>query len=275
MLPSYNGLFQANYKVTTYFDEGPNVRVNSHPVNSSSLDTSAIDGYRQGVELTSQKFFDAGFVKIHVGEPGHILRQANFGDFTRIQPHDTFCDPQFPNTRDPVSYVKMVNKPTHAEVVIPGTTDIYRLLDGVLEPFSISPHHVFIRSRNSFIKDAAQFHGNFEQGNLDATNASDRVLSVDYFDLDLSTTAFVDSTTVQVYDAKSKKSVEAPYSDARYIRNADTTSEGTSMDAALSLMSGSTDNYVSFKQLSAATGWYYDLSVSQGTDSISFGGMTY
>lgn len=66
----------------SWFDEGPAPR-NIMPmstINTSSIDTSAIDAYRQGVEVTQMKHFDAGFCKITSGEPGHVLKQTDFGN---------------------------------------------------------------------------------------------------------------------------------------------------------------------------------------------------
>lgn len=40
-------------------------------------------------------------------------------------------------------------------------------------------------------------------------------------------------------------------------------------------MSGSTDNYVRYDQVSAPCGWDYDRNAAIGTDSLAFGGMTY
>ncbi len=66
-----------------------------------------------------------------------------------------------------------------------------------------------------------------------------------------------------------------PFDDTRYIRNTlPSSSYDSTLNAALSLMSGSTDNYVSFKQKSGVAGAYYD-NTPAGTDSIAFGGMTY
>ena len=68
-----------------------------------------------------------------------------------------------------------------------------------------------------------------------------------------------------------------PFSDTRYVRNAvpNDDDEQPDMIAALSLMTGSTDNYVRFDEVSAACGWYYDNNAQIGTDSLAFGGMTY
>lgn len=50
-------------------------------VNTSSIDTSSFDAYRQGVELTCERHYQQGVAKIHSGEPetGHRIFQTGFG----------------------------------------------------------------------------------------------------------------------------------------------------------------------------------------------------
>lgn len=64
-----------------WFDDGPLVKrvVRVGDPNVNGIDTSAIDAYRQGVELTTMRHFDAGIGKISSGEPGHLLKQSSFG----------------------------------------------------------------------------------------------------------------------------------------------------------------------------------------------------
>lgn len=65
---------------TSWFDDGPAIDVIEIPTTmSGGIDTSAIDPWRQGVELTLAKHFDAGISKISAGEPNHILRPNSFG----------------------------------------------------------------------------------------------------------------------------------------------------------------------------------------------------
>jgi len=71
-----------------------------------------------------------------------------------------------------------------------------------------------------------------------------------------------------------------PFVDERLIRNTADKSQvsghqSPEMLAALSLMTGSTDNYVRHTQRSAPCGWYYDDNGGVGTDSLTFGGQTY
>lgn len=50
-------------------------------VNFDAMDTSGFDAYRQGVELTQEKYYQMGSFKIHSGETetGHRIPQFQFG----------------------------------------------------------------------------------------------------------------------------------------------------------------------------------------------------
>lgn len=237
---------------------------------SGGLDTSAIDPFRQGVEITHLKYYDAGIVKILAGDPGHQLVRNCFGEDV----HFKLDDPRFTETEtlNPVAFVASQDinlaldpLPFFPNTVVRVDTDITR--DGVLEPFTIRDVITFASTELPFVSH--DIHGVFSDGNADATFASDRILTVDYIDHVDHFPAFVDG----YYNIE--KAHQLPFVDARYPRNvAISTNYSSDMNTALSLMSGSTDNYVSFKQRSATCGWTYENSAT-GTDSIAFGGMTF
>jgi hypothetical protein len=68
-----------------------------------------------------------------------------------------------------------------------------------------------------------------------------------------------------------------PFVDQRLSRNTTPNDdyEDIFMIEALAHMSGNTDNYVRYDQVSAPCGWDYDRNSAIGTDSLVFGGMTY
>ena len=274
---------------TSFFDEGPripNVKpLTASGINTGSIDTFAIDGYRQGVEITQQKYFDAGYAKIHAGEPGHILRKNTFGisnNFRNTSP--SFKDIDYFN---PVLYIEAqdTNSPLlFSLITFPiitsdnDETENY-LFNGVIEPFTI-------RSRASFFSIEAPFEshevkGALMAGNTDQTYASDQVLTVDrhvltqqIFYLDM-----VDMFEGQIPMNGFFNHIKLPllpFVDERLIRDTISTSVyDEDMIEALSLMSGSTGNYISVGYRSATAGKDYDNNVSIGTDSITFGGMVY
>lgn len=284
-----------------FFDEGPRL-IDTKPtyrpgefVNTSSIDTGPINAWRQGVELTHQKHFDAGVVKIHAGEPGHELRRNGFGmgktyGFTRTFEELDYFDPKnFIDAQDDDSplWVNIITFP-----IITSDNDHIEnyVFDGVIEPLTI-------RSKASFFSidvpfEAHDVRGAVMSANSDQTSASDFVLTV-YETKQIETSPFMDQYASTVSFPEQQESVAAssavgffkyeksqltPFDDKRLVRNV--TSQNTydqTMTSAMSLMTGSTDDYVNttLSKKSATSGWCYDNTVIQGTDSLSFGGMAY
>jgi hypothetical protein len=290
-----------NTDETTFFDEGPKIikRITSTTVNTGGIDTSQFDAHRQGVELSAQKHFDAGTIKIHAGEPGHKLKRNRFGMdkglFTEdsfFREMDYFSPEQFIRVQEDDSSLGLdvITFP-----IITGDNDQLDnyLFDGVIEPLTI-------RSKISFFSIEVPFEshdvrGAVMCGNTDITWASDRIqtiynfdpspVEIPFYDQYVDSITFTDdelgqghvSTPVGYF--RNEKIQLSPYVDTRYPRDVSTTSEyDESMIIALSLMSGSTGNYINsttLKERSATTGWCYDNNVNIGTDSLAFGGMAY
>jgi hypothetical protein len=273
----------------SFFDEGPKVVVKPiQAVNTSSIDTSLIDGYRQGVELTQQKYFDAGAVKISAGEPGHVLHRNRYGMDRNFRQENAFAEIDYFN---PVRYVAgqaqdglaATLQNTFTFPIVTGDADQLEnyLFDGVIEPLTIRAVTSFFSIEAPFESHASR--GALMAGNCDHVSSSDRILTVDRWDpvnhqfwyLDMVDMMSGSSIPYAGFFTLKQSSLD-PFVDARYPRNvALTSSRGSDMDGALSLMTGSTDNYVSFAQRSSACGWDYNNNASVGTDSIAFGGMTY
>lgn len=271
-------------KETTFFDEGPKVVPPKQLIiNSSSIDTSAFDAYRQGVEITQLKYFDAGIVKISAGEPGHVLRKNRFGMDKNFRPEPTFEELDYFN---PVFFLKAqaLADPLLLNIItfpiITGDNDQIEnyYFDGIIEPFPIREVASFFSIEVPFV--ARTIRGTLMGGNSDQTWASDRVVTVDYYEPEKQQIEYLD--LVDIIDGhplngffRFDKSKTRPFDDARYPRNTTLSTNYTgSMNAALSLMTGSTDNYISFKQKSATSGFVF-ANTPLGTDSLAFGGMTY
>jgi hypothetical protein len=154
------------------------------------------------------------------------------------------------------------------------------LLDGILEPFSIRVLPSFWSGGTP--NDTHKVRGAFMDGNEDTTTASDFVQTVYVYDVNVEQVPFtdktllVDGTIVMNGNFRSDRAVKQAFIDARYVGNVSSSYNRSSvMTEALSLMSGSTENYVNYKERSATCGWEYDRNGAVGTDSLSFGGMTY
>src|SRR3990167_5763282 len=104
-MPTFEDFFRGqDIEDTTFFDEGPRLKRNRPPaVNTSSIDMSAIDPYRQGVEITQLKHFDAGTFKIHSGEPGHRILRNRFGMDKNFRPEPVFQELDY---FSPLSFIR-------------------------------------------------------------------------------------------------------------------------------------------------------------------------
>lgn len=279
--------FRSSYhEETSFFDEGPVVRYSVGVAqNTSSIDTSQIDAYRQGVEITQMKHFDAGIVKIHAGEPGHMLRRNRFGMDRNYRTEPVFEELDYFQS-ELFLRAQELDSPLLWNIltfpIITSDNDQIEnyVFDGVIEPLTI-------RSRASFFSidvpfEAHDVRGALMGGNTDSTGASDQVLTIyvrnsstmsemlPYLDLvDLIGGRF----PLNGYFQHEKSHIK-PFADIRYPRNVSLQSYDASLESALSLMTGSTDSYIRFDERSATSGWDFDSNLI-GTDSLAFGGMTY
>jgi hypothetical protein len=271
-----------------FFDETPHNRVLVTAHDSSSIDTSAIDGYRQGIEIRSMKHFDAGTIKIHAGEPGHFVKPSTYGLNSVYYDKGPFRDA---GGRDPVQFLGASTRPDRQVTAQPFISvppleldsrafDRF-LYDGVLDFLGARRRSEFLSTDSP--EDARGVFGEMQDGNVDETGASDQVVSIYEFQPLIHQRPFFDAP--ELLDnrwptgnrAVNTKATLVPFDDARFLRNVTTSSTTypSEMTQALSLMTGSSDNFVSDKQRSSTSGWDYDSNSAIGTDSIAFGGMTY
>lgn len=288
----------------SFYDEGPVVhsarpsQQTSGFVNTSSIDTRAIDSYRQGVELTQLKHFDAGIVKIHAGEPGHVLHRNRYGMDRNFRNEPHFEELDYFN---PVEFLQAQGSDSPLQFniitfpIITNSNDQIEnyVFDGIIEPLTI-------RARMSFFSIDVPFEAHdvraaLMEGNTDTTWAADSIVTVRVND-QRSIVAYHDQYADGVVFAgeegggieqpissvvgffRHEKMSIVPFIDRRIVRNASASlSYGTDMNAALSLMSGATDSYLrlALNERSATCGWDFSNNVSVGTDSLAFGGQTY
>jgi len=243
---------------------------------ATSIDTSGIDTYRQGIELTRQKYFDAGIIKIHAGEPGHMLKQNRFGMDKNysLSPGSSYDDIDYFN---PVTYIKLQahvsSYNSHVMTFPIITCDNNQLenynFDGIIEPLTIRAKASFFSTDVPF--EAHDVRGTMMSGNSDLRYASDKVVTVDYFNSQSQFIPYLDTLEMinEIVHIDS-------FNDIHYLRNSQSSSSySDDMNDALAHMLGSTDNYISCKQRSSTCGWDYDINTMIGTDSLAFGGMTH
>lgn len=255
---------------TSFFNDEKRLIVKNITVSSSSIiDTFQIDGWRQGVEIRQQKHFDAGTVKIHAGEKGHVLKEASIG---KNAVDDLSHDNVYVDIRTYQDVKEFIKDGQRTHVIIKNIDGNGSIM-GVLEPISKKRKLVTaVDSDGILLKQSNVVYGTYGNGNENAKHANDQVVSVHVFDLSKHVIAYHDRKTPELFiDPRSNTNNVVVYSD---IINQDS-NNNVAMNNAMRLMSGSTDNYVTSKEVSGACGFYYDNNVSVGTDSIAFGGMTY
>lgn len=151
--------------------------------------------------------------------------------------------------------------------------------DGVLEPFMI--RELPSLYSHTAPADPHSTKGAVMAGNEDETNSSDLVLTV-YNVIDNDQLPFEDDTltedgTVFINGThRTKRSFLTPFVDERFVCNVSSSANRSAQfNAALSMMTGSDDNYFTFKQKSMPCGQDYDRCAAVGTDSLAFGGTGY
>src|SRR3990167_4997598 len=209
------------------------------------MNTSAIDAYTQGVEITSDKRYVSGIAKIWSGEPGHVLKNNRFGMDKVTLPGSAFADLDLFN---PTRFLEAQDaaSPLWSSIltfpIIVGEDDRIESLslDGVIEPLTIRSVASFISTEMPYPSHATK--GAVMAGNLDQYGGTDLVLTVDVYDID-SIVPYVDADHYQV-----EASADVlPFIDDRLVRN-ETFQDGESgtLVVAMSPLGGSTENYVKF-----------------------------
>jgi hypothetical protein len=296
-----NATIQPFVAQTLWFDDGPPVhdkKIVASMINTSSIDTSQIATYKQGVELRHQSDWDAGVCKIHAGEPGHVIPKRTFGqgityreniaEFEDVAPFDPtqYIALQSSDVYDPanLSPTKFAAWP----VVLPDNDGAPDDFDGVIEPLSIRNVASFSSIDSPF--EAHAVYGEVCGGTANIRKATPQILSLDYFNPHPTPISFIDTAdnlgnTVIVGYVNDDQTSLLPFTDQRLPRGVPLSQTNDSqMNVALNLqdidnatghVAYSTDSYVRYNQVSAPCGFVYDSVQGVGTDSIAFGGLTY
>ena len=284
----------------------------------TQIDTSIIDFARQGVEITQQKYFDAGLVKIWSGEQNSISLKLDYGEETTRYDNVVFVDrsysdaiqmlkSDFSNVREKIvdddvfveadqiidfenenivisSLSKVsLGPPVHITTfpILYDSVDYVAVreitFDGVLEPLSIRARAIYLTS--DALGDIHSCNGSVGTGNIDSEKKSDTLVSIDKL---ISTFVPFDDAKVQRQRSIMKTvgyftndDTIKPFVDDRLLLNFGTdNSLETDMIEAVSLMTGSTENYINPGEYSMSTGFTYE-NCPAGTDSLVFGGMGY
>lgn len=269
-----------------YFDDGPGADKDEKvkPSNADqyvftgSINTSLIDGFRQGVEITRIKHFFAGnSPRIHAGEPGHVLRKNFYGADRNFLKKNAYQELDY---YDPVEYLL-----SHESITYPiithdsDETENYNF-NGVIEPLTIRAVAALFSIDVPF--EAHSIKGLMMDGNTDITMSTSRILTVDdkntkdkippWMDLIDMIGAVKKIPTMMFFN--DDKTYLDPFNDIS-TKVQLSTNLSIDMNSAVLKMSPSTEEYISEGKISATCGWTYDDVWSKGTDSIAFGGFAH
>lgn len=266
-----------------FFDEGPRPynEIKSVSTLTSSIDTSAFDAYRQGVELTQLKHFDGGVVKIHAGTDGHILHKNRLGMDRNYRTEPIFQEIDY---FDPVKWLQVqeLSEPLYVSLltfpIITSDNDQIENygFDGVIEPLTIRPRAAFFSIDVPF--EAHETKGAFMGSSTDQRLSSQQISNIYERNTSKHIVPYLD--LVDMIDGQFPLNgyfspdiaTITPFIDERLVRHVSSSvTYGTDMIAAMSELTCSSDNMLTYKQLAANSGWVYDGQI----DSISFGGLLF
>lgn len=279
-LPEKDGEF---YDDSVGFDLDEKVKssTQNNYQSSSPYDTSQIDKFRQGVELTRAKYYvtalEQGTIKIHSGEPGSKLGRYDFGYQKNYRNESVFVDAE---KFDSVKF--LLNEEAYTYPIIIGeNSDVESYnFNGVIEPLSIRPVASFYSIDVPF--EAHSMWANLEDGNMNITRSYSQIVTVYERDLRNHIPPWLDMVDMMGLVAKipstgyftQDKNFLLPFIDLKDRIELEQTLDQEMLGILLNSL-GSTENYIPEGYVSATCGWSYDDASVKGTDSLAFGGMGY
>lgn len=248
---------------------------------SNPKDTSKIDKFRQGVEITRPQYYatalEQGAFKIHSGEPGSLCGKYNFGYQKNFRNESPYVEIE---RFDSVRFLQSDGNYTYP-IIIGDNTDVeIHEFNGVIEPLTIRPVISFYSIDVPF--ESHSMWANLEDGNMNITRSYSRVVTVYERDVKNCIQPWLDMVDMVGLVVKipstgyfnQDKNFLLPFNDTKdrieLSKNLD-----NDMRNALLDMVGDTESYVPDGYISAPCGWMYDDVTVKGTDSLAFGGLGY
>lgn len=277
----------------TWFYEGPTPVAVSNDLTdtSGSINTSLIDKFRQGVEMTNLSHWAAGIVKVHAGEPGHMLRPNSFGVKDNNITNEVFYKDL--DYFDPVKYIRAQSDPTNVyilqltyPIITPNAdqSDNYAY-NGTVEPLTIRAAASFFSIDVPF--EAHSVKGAVMNGNLDHRFGSDALAQEFPHEPNNKFIPFLDTSPVNIpgvaqsfgYFFNEFSSI-TPFTEREgkgTSLSSTTILDTTLASIMLTMTSSNSDEYVTTRQACSGHGFTFDSAIGcvggSGVDSLAFGGM--
>lgn len=271
---------------TSPFNDAKASLTNYRTVTSSSgSNTSAVDQYRQGIELRNNFYF-MGAVKIHSGFPEHVLAQNKFGqsraalvDEDWYYDLDTYGPDTFIRSHPSTNGALRSCDSVFLRVTQNPATSFEYSMDGVIEPLVIRARVSFLTSTS--YEDARNIFVRLSDGNDITDGRNDQIVSV--FELKersrTNETAFLDQVGSMGNVSLPGLVDLTPNRIIPWIDNPVSSGSITStrMDddfrAKVQVLGSRQDNYVPISKKAMTSGFSFDTK--EGTDSLAFGGFYY
>lgn len=289
-----NNFFITNYEASQQsivFDETRQISNVQTIATSGTIDTTQIDQYRQGVEITSLQHFDKGTVKIHAGEPGHILPKSTLiDDVIFRQENNAYSEI---DVFDPTKYLQYqdsldqfyIFSTDHTWPIVAKDIDLASIyhFNGIIEPLSIR-NIISFKEHNDPTQHTIK--STLEDGNIDFKSSTSQITTIDYFEHN-NFSPYLDAIdlfgTIRTHEyLMSEQTNNKPFSDKTLKKDVQF-SQNTSDDMIIALNATydltssfmTCDQYVRYNQISTTTGFVYDDVQGVGVDSIAFGGLLF
>jgi hypothetical protein len=259
------------------FDDAPALVVKQIDSGSNPpIDTSAFDAWRQGVELTQEKFYANGsIVKIHSGESNSVMATLNYGAAViTITSDASYTDI---NQYDVIEHIS-TNDINYAPP--PFNDDISLISEsGVVEPITIRNVVTFASLYGKYEPHAVR--GNVESGNHNLYNNSDvqvfeyerkeqqaRLPYTDY-------TVTIGNLKLEAFESVPIVNDVPPYDDSQspsaVFSNAK--DDPTLRDYAWYSLDPASDTYVPNNKTSCTKGYSWLTFDGSNVDSLAFGNL--
>lgn len=268
------------FKLFEPFVEAPSIRTNLATA-TSGIDTSAIDGFRQGVSVKTNRHRYAGTLpKLGTGQDDSSLEILVFGQESEFEFNTKFEEILKFN---PVAYINSVDALIFPVVVSNNSYRNQEKFGSFIEPLSLGPRSLFAGITSD--RELNGIFGLIQDGNEDLFGKSDRIIQIielprrNYVSrlfFDSSERLEISGKTIGLPDIfVEQENVILPFDDSRFHNKSyieKNTITGEDLISALVKTEGrATSRYIGFNEKSAGAGWTYDKS-EFGTDSIAFGG---
>jgi hypothetical protein len=273
-----------------FFYEGPERKpdlykgsayTTSH-VNVIGINTTDIDKYRQGVEITRNIHANKNVYRIYSGESNHKTYPNAFGQVLNFRTTATVkYIENVPLT--PVEWLSFTGEKLFKEQLVESTISENQnerfMLNGVIEPLAI--RYKITRMSIDIPFESHDVRASLMNGNQNIFFGSSQILSVERFEPGGKSYPFLDLYIDDLPQKDAKKYYEysavavSPFVDRQKTFEIEQQVTGDDMKEALADMNKSGAGYVQFNEISARTGYVFSTKNNVGVDSIAFGDLTH